>query len=156
MKVQEGKGMPSPLLYTEKLNLGCGREIASGYINVDRLPFSGVNVVCDLNNPLPFTSAAFGEIRCFDILEHVVDLIAIMAEIARVLQPGGLLIIRGPKWGSWNHMVDPTHYRGFLPESFDYFDPDTELGRRYSYGSAFHIEAVSETSGNLLFRLTRR
>jgi len=139
-----------------KLNLGCGKAIEPGYINVDILQFKGVDLICDLRYPLPFAGSAFDEIRCFDVLEHLPDLTFVMAEIARVLQNGGLLLIRGPIWGTWNHMVDPTHARGFLPESFDYFDPEKPLGRKYAYSVAFQVEEVLRVGNNLLFRLRRR
>ncbi|HSS50109.1 MAG TPA: bifunctional 2-polyprenyl-6-hydroxyphenol methylase/3-demethylubiquinol 3-O-methyltransferase UbiG [Thermoanaerobaculia bacterium] len=39
---------------------------------------------------LPFTDAAFDLVYCCDVLEHVNDVGRVIAEIARVLRPGGL------------------------------------------------------------------
>ncbi len=39
---------------------------------------------------LPFASAAFDYVCCCDVLEHVPDPALVIAEIARVLKPGGL------------------------------------------------------------------
>lgn len=41
---------------------------------------------------LPLPDAAFGLVCCCDVLEHVEDLPRVIAEIARVLAPGGLFL----------------------------------------------------------------
>lgn len=41
---------------------------------------------------LPFATGSFSVIACFDVLEHVTNLKATIAEIARVLAPGGVFI----------------------------------------------------------------
>ena len=41
---------------------------------------------------LPYADAAFDVVVCVDVLEHVADLHKVLAEIARVLRPGGLFL----------------------------------------------------------------
>ncbi len=41
---------------------------------------------------LPYGDADFDAVVCVDVLEHVADLQKVMAEIARVLRPGGLFL----------------------------------------------------------------
>jgi len=41
---------------------------------------------------LPYPSAAFDAVVCVDVLEHVRDLPMVLAEVARVLRPGGLFL----------------------------------------------------------------
>lgn len=41
---------------------------------------------------LPYADASFDVVVCVDVLEHVADLAAVMAETARVLRPGGLFL----------------------------------------------------------------
>ena len=41
---------------------------------------------------LPFADRSFGVVFCCDVLEHVRDLPKVIAEIARVLEPGGVFI----------------------------------------------------------------
>ncbi|GIT92346.1 ubiquinone biosynthesis O-methyltransferase [Jannaschia pagri] len=41
---------------------------------------------------LPYEDACFDAVVCVDVLEHVQDLQKVMAEVARVLKPGGLFL----------------------------------------------------------------
>lgn len=41
---------------------------------------------------LPYDNAAFDAVVCVDVLEHVADLDKVLAEVARVLTPGGLFL----------------------------------------------------------------
>ncbi|MFN3970395.1 MAG: bifunctional 2-polyprenyl-6-hydroxyphenol methylase/3-demethylubiquinol 3-O-methyltransferase UbiG [Gemmobacter sp.] len=41
---------------------------------------------------LPYDAAAFDAVVCVDVLEHVADLARVLAEVARVLRPGGLFL----------------------------------------------------------------
>lgn len=41
---------------------------------------------------LPYQDAVFDVVVCVDVLEHVADLTAVIAEIARVLKPGGIFL----------------------------------------------------------------
>jgi predicted SAM-dependent methyltransferase len=53
-----------------KLNLGCGKSIMDGFINIDIVASDGVDVVMDLSTDiLPYTDVEY--INCQDILEHL-------------------------------------------------------------------------------------
>jgi 2-polyprenyl-6-hydroxyphenyl methylase/3-demethylubiquinone-9 3-methyltransferase len=45
---------------------------------------------------LPFTSDSFDSVVCSEVLEHVDDVDAVIAEVGRVLRPGGVLIFSLP------------------------------------------------------------
>jgi SAM-dependent methyltransferase len=45
---------------------------------------------------LPFAAARFDSITCLDVLEHVPRPLEAVAEMARVLRPGGVLILQTP------------------------------------------------------------
>lgn len=77
------------------LNLGCGEEHLTGYVNVD-LQGCG-DVQADVRS-LPWASGSVDEIRAFDLLEHFwrdeVD--RVLDEWLRVLTPGGRVSFRVP------------------------------------------------------------
>lgn len=64
---------------------------------------------------LPFATASFGLVGLFDVLEHVPDDAAAAAEIARVLQPGGRLVMTVPAhpWLFGPHDTAHHHYRRY-------------------------------------------
>jgi SAM-dependent methyltransferase len=48
---------------------------------------------------LPFADGAFDRVICSEALEHIPDDRAAMAELARVLRPGGSMAVTVPRWG---------------------------------------------------------
>lgn len=53
---------------------------------------SGVDYVAGIGEQLPFADAAFDIVVSVDVLEHVRDLDAVIADVRRVLRPGGLFL----------------------------------------------------------------
>ncbi|HUT37396.1 MAG TPA: methyltransferase domain-containing protein [Planctomycetota bacterium] len=123
-----------------RLNLGCGRDIQEGYVNLDCVPLPGVSVVHDLNQfPYPFQDSSFDEILAQDILEHLHDTIRVMEELWRILVPGGILRIRVPDARSAYFLHDPTHVSRFTERTFDYFTqeaPSRFLSKFHYYTKA--------------------
>jgi SAM-dependent methyltransferase len=116
------------------LHLGCGEEKIADALNVDISPDVGADVVCDLNvMPWPFSSGAYEQVIAQDIIEHLDDPLAFMAEAWRVLIPGGVVSLRTPRFNCENSWRDPTHKHHLHEDSFDYFDPDQYLGKKYPF-----------------------
>ncbi len=63
---------------------------------------------------LPFADATFDGVFCSNVLEHVPDPEQVMAEIERVLRPGGWAWVSWTNWYSpWGgHEIVPLHYLG--------------------------------------------
>jgi len=80
-----------------KLNLGCGSDVKSGYINVDKFPCSTEVVQADLTD-LSFPEGYADEILLSHVLEHFgyAEGVVLLREIHRVLKPGGVAIIEVP------------------------------------------------------------
>jgi len=116
-----------------KINLGCGLDVRAGWVNADKgfgLP-DGVMPV-DLNEPRwKFDDDSAEAIDAIDVVEHLQSVVVFMDECWRVLKPGGVLTIQVPRFDHPNLWLDPTHVRAFTADTFDYFDPDSEWGKRY-------------------------
>jgi predicted SAM-dependent methyltransferase len=85
-----------------KLNLGCGNDIKSGYVNVDFRKTHPEVVLADLSVfPWPFEDGSAEEILMLDFLEHFpyAQTNQILLECYRVLAPGGQVVIQVPDAG---------------------------------------------------------
>ena len=104
------------------LNLGCGEDRRADAVGCDVDPKAqGVDVVCDLNHfPYPFRDSQFSDVICQDVLEHLEEIPRVMAEIHRIVKPGGLVRIRVPHYTSMDAYGDPTHRRYLSARSFDF------------------------------------
>jgi SAM-dependent methyltransferase len=128
---------------SRKLNLGCGRDIRSGWVNLDIAALGGVDVVHDLeDHPLPFNDESFDYVECIDILEHVRDLPDMMREIHRILAPGGRLHVHGPHFTSYTWPTDPTHRRAFAINTFEFFTRESLHDRGYYFDFSFSSIAL--------------
>jgi len=107
-----------------KLNLGCGRDIRKGYVNLDVAKLEGVDVVHNINEfPYPFKDNEFEEVYCKHVLEHVDDLIPVMEELTRISKPVGKIKIIAPYFAGQGAYNDPTHQKFFTYRTFEYFSP---------------------------------
>lgn len=82
-------------------------------ISCDRTPVSGnLHAAADLEN-LPFEDDCFDAVFCSQVLEHVRSPWQAAAEMARVLKPGGHLVITVPFVGYLHN--EPHDYHRFTP-----------------------------------------
>jgi len=104
-----------------KLNIGAGYKRIRDFINIDSVQTGVTDVVMDIEKDhLPYDDNSVDEIYCYEVLEHLENIIFVMNEMWRVMKPGGTL--KGKVPGTWSGSIaDPTHKRIFVPESFDYF-----------------------------------
>lgn len=134
-----------------KLVIGCGEKRYEGAVHADVRKTPTVDVICDLDTlPWPFESEFFSEVIAEDIIEHLKEIIPVVEECWRVLRPGGTLWIQTPHYTSPNSYHDPTHRWHLSEHSFDYFDPTTTFGEKYSFYSPkkFQILKKKVTSEN--------
>jgi SAM-dependent methyltransferase len=100
------------------LDLGCGERPYSGdlpagvrAVAVDVPAPASAADVWSLADALPFASGAFDTVLCTQVLEHVPDPAALLGEAARVLRPGGRLVLSAPQ--AWFLHEEPHDYFRF-------------------------------------------
>jgi SAM-dependent methyltransferase len=84
---------------------------------------------------MPFPDGSFDHVLCVEVLEHVGDPRAFAAELARVLRPGGTLLMTVP-WSARLH---------HLPHDFHRF---TRFGLEALLRSAGFVDVAIEERGN--------
>jgi predicted SAM-dependent methyltransferase len=94
-----------------KIDLGCGFRKPENYIGIDNREICRPDLVCDIENGLPFNDNSISEIRAFDYLEHVHQnkVFFVMNEIWRVLIPQGKLELLIPSTDGRGAFQDFTH-----------------------------------------------
>jgi SAM-dependent methyltransferase len=103
-------------------DIGCGgMKQVPWAVGVDSVAQPGVDVVADVDDGLPFETASLDHVFAVHILEHVRDMVGVMAELHRVLRPSGLLHVLCPHWRHVNAAADPTHVRAIDVLTFRWF-----------------------------------
>ncbi|MBZ5568032.1 MAG: class I SAM-dependent methyltransferase [Acidobacteriia bacterium] len=118
-KIADGR----PLVGQQILCLGCGagndiwhlaadnQVIGFDYANsglevAERHDIAAVYGDLNLDPKLPFADAAFDVVICKDILEHLLDPLAVLRDVRRVLKQGGFAVVSVP-----NHFTLPMRLR---------------------------------------------
>ncbi len=71
--------------------------------------------VCGSATALPFADGCFDVVAAFDVVEHCADESLAVAELARVLRPGGRMLLSVPayQWAWSDHDVRAGHHRRY-------------------------------------------
>ena len=69
-----------------------GHEVTCGDINRERADYHFV----DMSARLPFDDASFDAALCLEGVEHLVDPVVFIAELARLIRPGGHIVLSTP------------------------------------------------------------
>jgi SAM-dependent methyltransferase len=108
-----------------------------------------------------FADGAFDAVVAFEMIEHVAEHERVLAEIARVLAPGGLLVMSTPERQAYSDdrgFVNPYHARELTQDEFTAllrtrFAALALFAQRAITGS--RIEALEPADGHLAVRIER-
>jgi SAM-dependent methyltransferase len=113
------------------LDVGCGaqpyRDLfpqVERYIGLDR-PGQLRLDICGDGMALPFRAEAFDTVLCNQVLEHVPEGALLIAEITRVLKPGGVLLLTVPL--TWDLHLEPTDFYRYTRYGLQYLADKTGL-----------------------------
>lgn len=118
-----------------RLNLGCGRDIRDGWVNIDCAPMAGVDHVVDFDDKpvLPFADDSVTYSEGSHVIEHLRDPLPFMEELWRVTEPGGRAVFRCPYGSTDDADEDPTHVRRMFHGSWFYFGQPHYWRADYGY-----------------------
>ncbi|MCB9169396.1 MAG: methyltransferase domain-containing protein [Flavobacteriales bacterium] len=94
-----------------------------------------LDATVDLNAPLPFQPGEFDTIILSDVLEHIKDPALLWREMARILRPGGKLLMNVPFY-YWLH-----------EEPYDYFRYTKYALRTMAEDAGFEVIALQAMGG---------
>jgi ubiquinone/menaquinone biosynthesis C-methylase UbiE len=91
-----------------------GHDLSDAYIERARASVSQATFTQGAADQVPYPDAYFDAVLLLDVLEHVPDEHAVVDEIARVLHPGGTLIVSVPNRGALAALDSLNLYRRLL------------------------------------------
>ena len=101
------------------VDIGGGLNPYPNYLSIDLR--EDADIIHDLNDGIPLEDNTVGVLNASHILEHLHDKTKIMAEIHRVLAPGGWAFIQVPSTDGRGAFQDPTHVSYWNENCFLYY-----------------------------------
>ncbi len=131
----------------KRLNVGCGRNVLDGWLNLDSVAIEGVNVVFDLETSrtakIPLPDDSIDEFLMSHVIEHIRDSLAVMEELYRIAKPGAICQIRVPYGSSDDAWEDPTHVRPYFRGSFGYYSQPYYWRADYGYRADWQTQNLT-------------
>lgn len=114
----------------KKLNLGCGKDIKEGFINVDKEEYKGVDIVCRLGHKkLPLENNSVDYAYAKSLIEHLdtYEIAFLLNELYRVCKNGAIIEFTAP------HYLSPSSCRVFHKQRIsEGFFNDYEINKTHS------------------------
>jgi SAM-dependent methyltransferase len=136
------------LLYVGTAGDPAGGEYTAYFPGFDRKtadadPQWRPDIICDITNT-GFADASWDAVVCSNVMEHVPDLLALPRELARIIRPGGHLLIDCP-W-SYPYHAEPPSFGDYWRISLDGF------GQLFASAFIPVMMEQKETSTHALYR----
>ncbi len=130
-----GCGTGNDLWYLAGENFIVGLDYATSGLEIAiRHRVLGVRADLNLCPLLPFKSRSFDVVVCKDILEHLLEPLAILQEVRRVLKDDGYVVISVP-----NHFYLPLRLRIFMGKGLIWKSVGSDHSRQYDEWNYMHI-----------------
>lgn len=137
-----------------KLNIGCGRDIREGYVNLDIVDYGG-NIIHDINRfPYPFPDNYFDEIYASHILEHLNNFHDTVNELYRISKPGALIEVYAPFFLNTKYFGEPDHKIPFSIRTFDNYEYIGE--RRLRFYEKWKLEHRTNYQSGASFQILQK
>ena len=110
--------------------------------------------VCGSAMALPFADEAFDVVAAFDVVEHCADDALAIAELARVLVPGGRMLLSVPayQWAWSDHDVRAGHHRRYTRTAITRLVEQAGLTvarSTYAFGAVFPLFVLERAQRRL-------
>ena len=102
-----------------------GVELAAPACEQARVRLKSGEVICGLLESSGLPEEQFDLCVLSDVIEHVRDPLAFLANVRRLLKPNGAIFIATPSLASWSAKLLRQNWMEFKPEHLTYFDPKT-------------------------------
>ncbi len=108
-----------------------GVEVESAAVTYGREVLKLRNLRCGILEEQAYTNNFFDVISLYDVIEHVPDLNRVVAELRRILVPGGVIEIRTPNIGHWQTPRDLSCWKEVKPSEHLYYFGFSTLKRLF-------------------------
>jgi SAM-dependent methyltransferase len=151
-----GVGYGTALLARAGATDAVGIDVSRDSVEAARTgaPDNASFVVGDVHE-LPFEDGRFGLVVCFEVIEHVEEQDTVLAELARVLAPDGVLALSSPHRGVYPE-GNPHHLHEYVPEelraALGALFPHVELRRQHPWVASAVLDDEQVADGSLRAR----
>ena len=127
--------------FRKVLDAGCGecrfvdamRSEGIACIGIDLYPARKDVLKVDINKKLPFRNEEFDGIHCSHVMEHLERPESTLKEFHRILDAGGLLVLRVPHFMNQTAWTNLDHKRAFSSNAFLYLEGWELIRRGFTY-----------------------
>ena len=143
-----------------RIDIGCGSSKQEGFLGIDRTFLPGVDIIADLNHPLPFPDSVASLVVASHSLEHVADLLATIKEIYRISSHGAQLCVIAPYSDQKLNLVNPYHRWAFNEHTPRFWTSDPTvridpLDVHHPHAVSWGLSKSDNSNPGIDFRLVR-